>query len=537
MSYTRQIGAQPAQQGRVNPAAFGQEARAGAEAAGQAAEYFGNLSRSIQQAQQVSDLNQANTAFAAGLGKGLAQLEQQTDPSKIGPAFSTMMTDLRSQIGGSLTDARTRSLFEAHVQTSLAQQMGGVIRLTTRRTVERGEGLLDGRLAGLGQQAAANPEFRDRLDQEARAAIGGAVAAGIISADKAQNWEQRYFGRLDTAEVMGLIARNPVQAMAALADANRFTGLDPVARARLSNSATQALTAQATRADVGLRQAERADARAADEAEKAFHDAMANGKQDEAAQALAVLRARGRPGAYAQAFDRMTGAREPAATPAMNAWLESRLFDRGRPLTRAELEGARAGGNINDTLYATGVSRLQARENERFREAEQFIERSLEVPSATIPDSQLQPWQREAKRQGNQIVNDLMIARRANPDLDPVAFVQQRMAAAQSPEATIRQQRAVQQMARLPEAARTPEGLDKLAQELAAYLAYQGLGSLSRIGTTTVRPPVVTDANGTRTTITAEDIARWRQFQTDAGGVQPGPPGRTNRNAPLDTPQ
>ena len=441
-----------------------------------------------------------------------------SSPAELRNNYNRGALALIEQVGRDLNPT-ARSRFISQARTQLAADQQEIITAGTRRLQQRGEAALDGVLDTYAQDAVRNPSTRAVSIQQAEAAIAGAVTANQIPADQGERLRQRFVGRIAQAEVLRDINTNPTVALQRLA-AGQYQISDPVQAERLAAQARTQIQAQATLADVALRRQEHQQRIRATEAEKQWTDARARGDQEGMVRALGVLRRDGQPGQYAAAYDATYGIREPQTTPQMQSWAETRLRDRQRPLTREELEQARSSRQINDTVYRETLRTLTAREDTRFREAEQFVERALEVPSSTIPDSQLQPYQREARRQSNAIVNDLVLHRRDNPDADPLAFVRQRLEQA-DPQRALQQQRATAAINAAPQQVRTWEGFDEISQQFAQWQAYRGLGWAARQVTGTVNQPVVRGATGD-VRVTADMIQRWRDMLTAAGVQRQG---------------
>jgi hypothetical protein len=268
----------------------------------------------------------------------------------------------------------------------------------------------------------------------------------------------------------------------------------------------------ASQAEVSERRRDRADREMANEAERAFVDAMRLGDTPAIERSLAILRRVGQPGQYASAAARYYGERELPTTPQMESFVEERLRDRANPLTRDELGRMREERRINETVFRRGLERLAAREEARFREAEAFIERALEVPSVSTPANLYTPTQRQAVRQRNDILNDLVAARAApgGADIDPLAFVRERLQSQPAALDVVQQNTAQVRLSRMAPELQTPEGLARVEQQWQAYQA--AIASRGWFGSTP-RPPAL--SNGVR--VTADDLVTWRQLHEQAG--------------------
>lgn len=506
------------------------------QAVGQLGQTMGVLAEATQKARSEQALAQARVQALTGLSTLRGRLEQGDLGTDFTTAYDREAGRLVEEIAGGIPDQAARAAFMRETTLSVARDRLEVVRFSARRTSESGRAALSTQLDDLAQAASseADPLRRNDRIAEAGRRIDAAVAASFLPADDAVAMRRQFASRLDQAAALRLIAANPGAAAQALANPQMFPNLDPLRREQMALSALSASEARATRAaaeaDRQERRGERAAQARADDAEKNFNDAARAVQQAQTAeeraaaepamrQALDVLRRDGRPGAYAAAADRVFGTNERPASPQQSAWLEGRLRDRGTPLTRQELEQARANRAINDSTYRAGLERLSQREDARFSEAEAFVRRALPVPSPAIADRDLQPWQREARAQADRIINDLVIERRRNPDVDPLSFVEQRLSAAQDPARVVEQQRAVTGLSRLPPEAQTLEGLDDISRRWAEYeLARQNRGWFSSNPT----PPRLSSG----LPVTADWIARARRLHEQAGTAYQGAPPR-----------
>ena len=501
------VNAQP----RANPAAMAAPTEEIARAAMRTSALFADLATQERQARQAGEVASARAQHAEALAELRGQIETAEAGTDILGAWDTGRTQVRDRIAQNIQDPRVRALFVRDATEREASARLDVVRFSARRTAESQRAAMDGELEVWANQAAAarDPAARAQAVEAAMGAIAARVATGVLPADDGQKLQRSFRGRMAQAEAIRDINGNPSLALGRLADLTQYRGLDEIQRERLAAQARTALQTRATQADTAMRREEHQARIRANEADKAFQDAQRSGDVAAQERALEVLRRDGQPGQYASAADSLYGRREPPTTPAMEAWLEDRLRHRGQPLTRAELEEARGKRQINDTVYRRGLERLSGREDARFREAEQFIERALDVPSSTIPDAQLRPWQQTARRQANSIVNDLVVARRGNADVDPLAFVQERLRTAEDPIRVNRREQARDALGRQSVEFRTPEGLAAISQQWTAYeQAKASRGWFS----SAPQPPRL--SNGTL--VTADMIARARALQIQA---------------------
>jgi hypothetical protein len=449
----------------------------------------------------------------------LRGLFEQNDPS-FGPdpvqGWTAASARARDEIAQQIPDARARSAFLRQADMDLARDRIEITRFAARRQAESSRAQLDGELDAYAIEATRAPTDAGRaaVVQRATDAILARVSTGALPADAAERLRQGFSGRLEQARVLRDISANPQAALRSL-NAGAYAIADPVQLERLTSQARTAIQTQAAQVDVASRAQDRARQGRADEAEMAFGDAQRRSDTAGMQTALAILRRDGRPGQYASAADALYGRLEPPTTPQMEAWLEERLRSRSAPLTRDELDRARAERRINDTTFRRGLSSLSAREDARFREAEAFVDRALEVPSANIPDAQLVPAQREALRARNRIVNDLVLERTTNPDVDPLTFVRERLRVT-DPEAERARANSLRALSQNPTQAQTWEAFDQLQQQWTEYQADRARFFLNRTG---VEQPRATTASGQVVPITPDALVLWRR-RLEAAGVQ-----------------
>lgn len=448
-----------------------------------------------------------------------------TDAGKLSEAWTTRTTEIGAKLSEGLSRG-ARQVFDLefaelsaarliNVRSDFAQRQGQASLATLK------ELSLSASNAAV---AARNTAERDTIVNSFEAAVQAQLASGAINPTQAGQLRMGFRGDIDEARVRRAIAADPTAAIAMINDTRQTPNIPADRRAALLNSA---VTAQQGRAAQGVanemrtlslesaraRAEERVQQTTADEAEKAFIDAQRAGRTAEAAAALDTLRRVGRPGAYASASDSFYGRAEAPTSPQMRTWLADRLDGRGgAPLTRAELENARAGRSINDTVYREGIEALRSRESVNYRQAEEFVDNALGAPSPTIADRDLQPWQRQARTQRGAILNDLRLELRRNPDTDPLRFVQDRLREAGDPARAVERARNREALGTIPEAARTPEGIAELRARLSQYEAYRRLGWWDRQTTATVPPPMVDTGAGRQLPLTADVLNRWSRI-------------------------
>lgn len=512
-------GPPPAPQ--MNPNIAGSAAGAAAQGNAQLANAFARLGGQFEQVaeqerrqREANEATQLDVLAAQRLEEARIAAASDTNPGAA-ERFQARAMEIRGEIEASAGSDRVRGAVMRDFDRRALGSWVEVRRGEAGRVQDRSRATIDDALAGHARLAAESPNdaVRSTHIAAARAAIARGVAEGVIPAAQAGNLERGFLGRVDEARALSLINTNPAEAERALADPRQFPNMDPVRRERL-------YAQSASRADRGSAEerqsAELFQREQARQAELDFNDAFRRNDVEGTREALGRMRQHSTSGEYASAADRFYGSRDIPTTPQMQSWVETRLRDRASPLTRSQLEDERAGRRISEQVYRDGLSRLAAREDARFREAEDFVRLQLNVPPATIPDRDLQPYQRTARDQNNRIIADLMIERQRNPDIDPFAYVRDRLAQRENPASLVQREQANAGLARLPTSIRTPEGLDRVEEQLAAYEAYRSLNWFARQGAATVEAPTVV-IGGRSQVVTRQQIERWQTMQRQAG--------------------
>jgi hypothetical protein len=220
----------------------------------------------------------------------------------------------------------------------------------------------------------------------------------------------------------------------------------------------------------------------------------------------------------------------------MRTFVAARVFDSSRPLTMPELDRMRNNGEISGDMYREAGERVHLMSNERMRRAAEYVRSNLQVPPPDTPDLQMSSAQKESQRVANGIMNDLADEMLRKPDTNVEQFVRQRLNSQEAVGTVLQRRNAQRSLDNLPAEVRTPEGLNRLAQQYEAYLAYLGLSSWERQFVPTVRAPRL---SGMSAPLSAAELERYRLLQMQAGVDAPAASGasRPTRSAPLDTPQ
>lgn len=512
------FNAQPGQSGPLAPRMDPGEAAAGGLMLARAGRQAMDASVEIQRQAQGMRRMEALAGASQELADLAGEVDKATDPDAIRPMIQQRADAIRQRwMAGLSGDAEG----QASVGLRLTESVAGLTRAGDRRTLALRTDAFNARVLD------AQRELTTRAangDAEAVRTFGALLEEGVRSGfygpTDAAKQQQAFQAEVQGAQVLRMVRDNPGAVAGVLADPARFTALRADQRERFVTAAAtrqQAMAAQSIAADSRAEAARRRQAEAqATAAEKDIIDATRAGNVSAAQDALARLRTSGSGDSYRTYEGIVNGTiQDIPTTPVMRAMVSDRLADPGNPLTRQELNTWLADGRVSQTLVAETLPRIRERENADFREAEAFVGRALNVPSGTIADRDLQPWQRQARLLSGQIINDLMVERQRNPGLDPLKYVRDRLANDPTPQQNLAAQRNAEAFRRLPAQARTRDGLDQLQAQVDAWVSYQRLPWLERQqATTPPRPPTI---NGQA--VTQDVLTRWRGI-LDAAGVE-----------------
>jgi hypothetical protein len=456
----------------------------------------------VQAGVRVRALAEASNA----IGELQVEVDAARDPSAIGPLVQ-----------------QRRQEIEARLQERLGGDREG-FTLTQARLVDNFNGLTRG--AAARGRALEEDAFKATLLEQsrllsARAATGDQAAIrdwgtllqqseGRLSQVELQRLSQGFRDEVDTARVGRLIQSNPAAAVAMLSDPAQMPGMDATRRVQLLNSATSRQQAQASMAYTNALRQDAAQRREveglATAAEKDIIDRTRSGDVQGAREALSRLRSYGTGESYAR-FEGLVNGREQdiPATPIMRAAFRERLLDRTNPLTRTELQSMIGARQINFEMYEEGLKRIEERQNVRFNEAEEFLSREMGVVPSNVPNA-MRTQETQAREQVvDRILNDLRVERDRNPDMDPRAYVQQRLREPGSPKARVDLDNAQRNVRLVPAAVRDPEAWAQLEAAMATHLA--AVRSRGLLGARP-EPPKLADG----TVVTPQTYANWKNL-------------------------
>lgn len=512
------FNAQPGQAVPLAPRMDPGEAAAGGLMLARAGQRAMDTSVEIQRQAQGMRRMEALAGASQEMADLAGEVDKATDPDAIRPMIQQRAQAIREKwLGGLSGDAEGI----ASVGLRLTESTSGLTRAGDRRALALRTDAFNARVLD------AQRELTTRAangDAEAVRTFGALLEEGVRSGfygpTDAAKQQQAFQAEVQGAQVLRMVRDNPGAVAGVLADPARFTALRADQRERFVTAAAtrqQALAAQSIAADNRAETARRRQAEAAaGAAEKDIIDATRAGNVPAAQEALARLRANGTGDSYRTYEGIVNGTvQDIPTTPNMRAMVADRLADPANPLTRDEMNGWLADGRISQGLVAETLPRIRERENADFREAEAFVGRALNVPSGTIADRDLQPWQRQARLLSGQIINDLVVERQRNPGLDPLKYVRERLANDPTPQQNLAAQRNADALRRMPPQVNTREGLNTVQAQVDAWVAYQRLGWWEKQqAPTPPRPPTINGAM-----VTQQDLTRWRGI-LDAAGVE-----------------
>jgi hypothetical protein len=339
-----------------------------------------------------------------------------------------------------------------------------------------------------------------------------ANARGIVDPAKLGNIRRGFVDGVAQDTILGAAQANPLAAMRSITT-GRFSdprvqsawdNLTPVARDRITSRIRDDANFALSMASRATTEGERTARVQGDTALKDFEDAMRGGQPEQQAAALARVRQFGTAQQYASAADQFYGVPANPRAAEAEAFLQSRLDDRGNPLSIPELNDLRAARRINDQQYTAYSQRITSRDDRGFQDAQAFIRNALGAPGPEVGDNVLSAAQRQARDNANQTINRLMLERARTPGINMLEWAQREVGQTVPPERSVQIRQAEASIARLPPALRSREAVEDLQQQLATRRAYENLPWLTR--QTTSAPPMPM-AQGQP--VTEQTLSRW----------------------------
>jgi hypothetical protein len=404
---------------RASAGGFAQGAAAVADLAGTASRQFFGFAAARQTARRQAALTGAQLAGATGLAELELGLQGDPDFETVPERFKTGAKDLRDEIGRDLDPAVARAFNDTFDTLALAK-LSNVRSGAFKREVDLNISGLDATLPELARLAAAsgNPAERSGHLAFGQDAIQGAVEVGFIDAQDGVARARDFLAQVDEADARAAITTDPQGAVLALLEGRLGRNLEPVARARLVDTATSRAESRAAEevrlADATERQAGKAIQAEGDLLLKAAYARDAEG----ALTAETVAELRDHPGITPAEFaslQKLLDADAPADDPAAVAALWGAIGEDPAAAEGLAFQQHRDGLIGNETLRAAvGQARTlqaQARPPNAYRRGLTLIKNTLDP--GELPD----PVARRRLGEAIEEFNDFVTPERSDPEV------------------------------------------------------------------------------------------------------------------------
>lgn len=404
---------------RASPAGLAQGAAAVADLAGTASRTFFAFAEARQKARREAALTRAQLAGATGLTELELGFQEDPDFETAPERFQGQAQDLRDDIARDLDPVVARAFNQGFDTLALAK-LSNVRRGAFKREIDRTVAGLDALLPETARLAAqaGNPEERAALLRQGRDAIAGHVTGGYITAQDGVARARDFLGQVDEAEARALITADPEAAAVALLEGRLGSSLEPVARARLIDTATARAEARAAEqvrlADKAERQAGKALDAEGDLLLKSAFARHAEGTLD--AETVAELRDHaGISPAEFRSLQKLLEEDAPADDPAAVAELWGALADDPAAAEALAFQHHRDGLIDNETMRsavdkARGLA-AQARPPNAYRRGLALIKNTLDP--GDLPD----PVARRRLGEAIEVFNDFATPERSDDEL------------------------------------------------------------------------------------------------------------------------
>ena len=299
-AFTPSVAPQPVAGPRLNPGAAAAPYQALAEASERVSATFTALAEKTAEARQVTAVSNAQTGAGHDLTSARIVVEQTPDLAqqreKLGlPAAADPAQDSQDAVwqhatlnigqkhGAGLT-GRAGGIFLAQFGKSVESGRLEMAQLGAKRAAEAGQASLDRNLTSLSSTYANARTELERLNAQAQAMaqIDAQLAAGAISAPKAQNLKDSWGGRLAQAEILRTGMANPAAGLAMIAAKDaQLRALNPTLPETMAQTLVSKMQANATAGMAAEARAGRLARQAADAALNGFTarvDAAQNGE-------------------------------------------------------------------------------------------------------------------------------------------------------------------------------------------------------------------------------------------------------------------
>ena len=207
-----------------------------------------------------ADLLAADTEATRRVTELELKFEQDSDYRTHSERFQQEAKSIRDELAERIADRRTRGRFQADFDRFALSKEVSIRRRARRREIDATVAELDTNLTTLAGQAALTNNDLERMQIRNRAfsAVDELAAGGIISEQNAVVRKQAFKSEVDEARVRSLITSDSSAALSALEDANQLTGLEPKARARLTDMAQTRENVRQARAEARMAKVSRA---------------------------------------------------------------------------------------------------------------------------------------------------------------------------------------------------------------------------------------------------------------------------------------
>lgn len=237
--YVRRQGLADVPGVRINPAAVAAPYAAISAAAEKAGDAVEGLALKMQRARDESDLAAARTEATRQLDDLDLQFYEDPDYRTHVDRFDERSSTIKDELAGRIESGDARRRFSEAFDNFQEVKRSAIKSRAIKREHDAMIGTLDTDLGSIARQAATarNDVERYALVDQGIESIENLAATGVITQQNAAKRKAEFRGDIDEQSVRSLIIANPTLAIAALKDADRFGGLDPIKRVQLQDQA------------------------------------------------------------------------------------------------------------------------------------------------------------------------------------------------------------------------------------------------------------------------------------------------------------
>ena len=240
--YVPQVSSDGLGRGIGNPGDGGEMTAQATARFGQALEGFGDqlakANASVQKINTENDVLQRQTNFSQGVDALNQKYQNDPDPSTAPQRYAEELKTLREQnLAG--VDPSQRVWLDHTFQKSSIPAVGNIRFDALKKQADQYSANLDTQYQFLTSRyaAAKTDAERESARVELDTLLNTGTSQGRISFKQAEGYRQSMGKTGDEALALRAIGQNPASAMAALDDATKYTGLDPVRRQQLRDQA------------------------------------------------------------------------------------------------------------------------------------------------------------------------------------------------------------------------------------------------------------------------------------------------------------